>query len=166
MHLDSSVSTLPKVSLVLFLKEGYILLAMKKRGFGAGFWNGYGGKQEPQDPTILDTAIRETREESGATPLNLQKVAIIRFYFPHKPDQDQECHIYTSTEWEGEPAETSEMRPAWFSFSEIPYRHMWSDDIFWLPAVLDNQLIEGDITFGLVGEVLISTLATTDCLSR
>lgn len=33
---------------LLFLKKNrQLLLAMKKRGFGAGKWNGVGGKLEP-----------------------------------------------------------------------------------------------------------------------
>jgi hypothetical protein len=36
-------------NLCLFRKDGQILLAMKKRGFGAGKWNGYGGKVQPDE---------------------------------------------------------------------------------------------------------------------
>ena len=37
-----------KVStLVLLVRDGRALLGMKKRGFGAGKWNGFGGKVEP-----------------------------------------------------------------------------------------------------------------------
>ena len=34
-----------------------ILLGMKKRGFGSGKWNGFGGKVEPNE-TIEDAAKR------------------------------------------------------------------------------------------------------------
>jgi 8-oxo-dGTP pyrophosphatase MutT (NUDIX family) len=39
---------------------------MKKRGFGAGKFNGFGGKVEPQE-SILEGAIREFREECRAS---------------------------------------------------------------------------------------------------
>ncbi len=44
-----------------------ILLAMKKRGFGKGRWNGVGGKPDPEkgDKSIIDCAIREAQEEIG-----------------------------------------------------------------------------------------------------
>lgn len=38
----------PKLlTLVLVVQPGKVLLGMKKRGFGAGKWNGFGGKVEP-----------------------------------------------------------------------------------------------------------------------
>ena len=37
---------------------------MKKRGFGAGRWNGFGGKVAPAE-TIEDAARRELLEEAG-----------------------------------------------------------------------------------------------------
>ena len=39
-----------------------LLLAMKKRGFGAGKWNGVGGKIDPAkgDKNIIEAAMRET----------------------------------------------------------------------------------------------------------
>ena len=40
-----------------------LLLGMKKRGFGAGKWNGFGGKIEPGE-TPRQAAIREIREEA------------------------------------------------------------------------------------------------------
>lgn len=47
-----------------------ILLGMKKRGFGAGRWNGFGGKVSAAE-TIEDAARREIREEAGIEVLNL-----------------------------------------------------------------------------------------------
>ena len=43
-----------------------ICLAMKKRGFGKGRWNGVGGKVEAGE-TIEAAAMREAREEIGVT---------------------------------------------------------------------------------------------------
>jgi 8-oxo-dGTP pyrophosphatase MutT (NUDIX family) len=40
-----------------------ILLGLKKRGFGAGKWNGFGGKVEPGE-SIVQGARRELLEES------------------------------------------------------------------------------------------------------
>ena len=46
--------------------EQFLLLGMKKRGFGEGKWNGYGGKMDiaAGDKTLKDCALRETHEES------------------------------------------------------------------------------------------------------
>ena len=47
-----------KVLTLAFIRDGgRLLLGMKKRGFGAGKWNGFGGKVDPGE-TILQGAIR------------------------------------------------------------------------------------------------------------
>ena len=45
------------LTLVLVRQGQNVLLGMKKRGFGVGRWNGFGGKVEKQE-TILDSAKR------------------------------------------------------------------------------------------------------------
>ena len=133
--------------------DGEILLAMKKRRFGAGKWNGYGGKLDSGEP-LLDGACREVREESGLTvkPDMLDKVGEIDFYFPHKKEWNQTVHIFTVRDWTGEPIETEEMRPQWFRISEIPYASMWKPDEFWLPYVLSGKRIKGRFMFSPDGE--------------
>ncbi len=46
------------LTLVLVRKEhSLVLLGLKKRGFGVGKWNGFGGKVEPGE-SIIDGAVR------------------------------------------------------------------------------------------------------------
>ena len=45
------------LTLVMIMKEKQLLLGMKKRGFGKGRWNGFGGKVN-EGETILDAARR------------------------------------------------------------------------------------------------------------
>ena len=55
----------PKLlTLVFVLKPGHVLLGMKKRGFGVGKWNGFGGKMHA-DESMVECAARELHEESG-----------------------------------------------------------------------------------------------------
>ena len=43
-----------------------VLLGLKKRGFGAGKWNGFGGKVEAADGSIAAAAARgPSRREEG-----------------------------------------------------------------------------------------------------
>ena len=72
-----------QATLLFLLKNNQILLAMKKRGFGQGRWNGAGGKPKDEE-TIIETAIRETQEEIGVTPKNISQVATLDFYFQNK----------------------------------------------------------------------------------
>lgn len=137
-----------KTCTLLFLRRNdEVLLAMKKRGFGSGRYNGVGGKIEPGE-TEEAALIRECQEEIGVTPTSYRKVAVHDFV-----QKDGEnpwrmyVHAYICDEWEGEPVETEEMAPEWFKISNIPYDNMWQDDRFWIPQVLEGQKLVGKFTF-------------------
>jgi ADP-ribose pyrophosphatase YjhB (NUDIX family) len=138
-----------KTTLCLLIRGDEILLGMKKRRFGVGKWNGFGGKidEEKGDKNILDALSREVKEEADVEIKNPEQVGLMRFKFPYKPEWDQDVHLYLVKEWTGEPKESEEMLPKWFKFSEIPYDKMWDDDKFWLPLVLENKKIEADFSF-------------------
>jgi ADP-ribose pyrophosphatase YjhB (NUDIX family) len=125
-----------------------ILLALKKVRFGAGKMNGVGGKVNG-DETVEEAIIRETQEEIGVSinEESLEKVAILHFTFEDKPEWNQECHVFFTSEWEGEPTESEEMRPEWYSKDAIPYDKMWEDDKHWLPKVLAGERIRFHSTF-------------------
>lgn len=139
-----------KVCTLLFLRrDDEILLAMKKRGFGAGHWNGTGGKIEPGE-TIEEALVRETEEEIGVTPTKWEKVAEHDFLLDTNTDQPYYMFVHTffATTWEGEPTESEEMAPKWFKITDIPYDSMWPDDPFWIPQVLEGKKVVGEYTFG------------------
>lgn len=125
-----------------------ICLAKKRRGFGVDRWNGAGGKIEKHDKTIEDGAKREAKEEIGVVIIEMKKIAELEFYFPGNPNWDQKVHAYFCERWEGAPTESEEMKPMWYSVSEIPYNKMWPDDKFWLPKVLKGDRIKGSFKFG------------------
>lgn len=130
------------VTLLFLRRDEQILLAMKKRGFGGGKWNGAGGKVEPGE-TYEAAAIRECEEEVGVTPQALQKVGELHFF--DLPDTEHYCHVYVTAEWTGDPHETEEMKPRWFAETDIPYSEMWPDDKFWMPLLLGGKLFKGKI---------------------
>lgn len=134
------------LTLTFLLKGDVICLAQKKRGFGEGYWNGLGGKVETNE-TIPQAAVREVCEESGADVAkdDLEKVAIIEFLFPN--GRHLEVHTFFARVWKGEPHETDEMKPAWFTYDEIPYEKMWADDPHWLPRVLNGEKLIGKVWF-------------------
>lgn len=124
-----------------------ICLAMKKRGFGTGRWNGVGGKVS-QGESIEAATAREANEEIAVTPKDMNKVAELAFAFPGKPDWDQLVHAYLTECWDGEPTESEEMAPKWFKVSDIPYSQMWPDDVFWLPKALAGEKLKARFAFG------------------
>jgi 8-oxo-dGTP pyrophosphatase MutT (NUDIX family) len=136
-------------TLCLLIKDGEILLAMKKRGFGMGKWNGVGGKMDAEkgDKNVVDAIIRETKEEIGVDIKNPEKTGIFHFRFPYKPDWDQDVHLFLVKEWDGNPEESEEMKPQWFKLGEIPYEKMWDDDKLWLPRILKGEKLEADFIF-------------------
>jgi len=132
-------------TLLLLRRNGEILLALKKRGFGPGMWNGVGGKLDPGE-TVEQAMIRECQEEIEVTPTTYDKVAEFTFHMDVDTSEpwDLHVHTYVATEWEGEPVETEEMAPQWYKLADIPYDKMWDDDTYWLPAVLRGQKLRGE----------------------
>ena len=98
-----------------------VLLGMKKRGFGAGKWNGYGGKVQVGE-SIAKAFLRELSEESGltATESSLEQIAYLEFFFLEKPIFA--CTTFVLHSWSGKPQETDEMLPKWFSIDSLPRR--------------------------------------------
>jgi 8-oxo-dGTP pyrophosphatase MutT (NUDIX family) len=117
---------------------------MKKKGFGAGKWNGYGGKPESNED-LLSAAVRESYEEIGVKieKADLVKLGRMEFYFENNPDWNQEVTVFKASKWQGEPIETDEMNPQWFKVSEIPFDKMWLEDRHWMPLFLADRKFEG-----------------------
>lgn len=141
---------------VIFLRrENQILLAMKKRGFGMGLWNGPGGKIESGE-TVEQAMVRECQEEIGVTPKNWRQVAELDFVQDANTDDPWHMYViaYMADEWDGEPIESDEMMPKWFNIEDIPYGDMWEDDEFWLPQALNGDKVYGEFTFDMSDKLL------------
>ena len=128
-----------------------ILLAEKKRGFGVGFWNGYGGKLELGE-TVEQALVRELQEESGLKLISCEKRGEMEFILAD--GAVKEVHIFEGIETTGELVETEEMRPQWFDISAIPLQDMWPSDIFWYPFFFRRENFRGRTVFGEHFEVL------------
>jgi len=122
-----------------------VLLGMKKRGFGAGRWNGFGGKVQ-EGETIEVAAHREFLEEAGIEAPELIKSGVLQFSWAGKPDI-LEVHVFKAMQFEGKPRESDEMRPQWFGVDEIPFHEMWQDDKHWFPLFLADKKFMGKFMF-------------------
>ena len=136
-----------ETTLCLLKKGNNILLAMKKRGFGKGKYNGVGGKLE-QGETPEQAMERETQEEIAVIPTKYEKVGFIEFDEYYKGEKTKIAfHLYIANEWIGEPTETEEMKPEWFDIKNIPYDKMFPDDSYWLPLILKGKKIKAYFDF-------------------
>ena len=137
-----------QATLCIPLHENKVLLGMKKRGFGAGKYNGFGGKPIKREK-IEETAVWELYGESGLKCYigNLKKVAEFDFFFPHKPEWNQIVHVYLISKFFGKLQETKEMAFQWFDKEKIPYHQMWDDDKHWLPLILEGKTLNATFIF-------------------
>jgi 8-oxo-dGTP diphosphatase len=134
-----------------------ILLGRKKRGFGAGKLNGFGGKPTAGE-SLEACAVREVYEEVGLTVAedDLRRVGTITFRFPSRPDYDHRVYVFAADRWHGDPTETEEMAPAWFSICALPFDRMWQDDAYWLPIALNGRTLNGEFEYGDDNETVVS----------
>ncbi|KAK4536182.1 hypothetical protein CDCA_CDCA07G2207 [Cyanidium caldarium] len=156
-----------------------ILLGWKKRGFGQGKWNGFGGKIEAGESAPV-AAQRELVEEAGVHCVDgerhsgeqsvctrierearsLRYAGVLRFRFDRDGAAPMDVLLFSGTICPCRaPRESDEMRPQWFRRTEIPYAHMWPDDRIWLPQLLqaDDQIYRSPT----YGRVLSSSTAST-----
>lgn len=145
----------------------HVLLGEKKRGFGKGKWNGFGGKVEAQDLSIASGAVREIQEEAHVTVqvADLEPRGQLTFTFADREGM-LEVHVFLTTQFAGEPRESDEMRPVWYPVEQIPYEKMWTDDQYWLPHVLAGKCIRGHFHFaGDESSILTQELTIFDTWS-
>ena len=119
-------------TLCFVIRRGEILLIRKKRGLGAGKINGPGGKLEPGE-SALECAVRETQEELGVTPVDVE-LAVRRGFGLVEVAR-------------GEPIETDEAIPRWTGVDEVPYHEMWADDVLWFPHLFAHRQFAGRFLF-------------------
>jgi len=138
---------------LIFLLKGNpvseILLGCKKIGFGQGKYTGFGGKVEPGEE-VAEAAQRELAEETGVrvpAPETLDFHAILEFRFPRKREWEQRVFVFCTYLWEGNPTESNEMVPQWYSIEKIPYYQMWDDARYWLPRVLSGEKFQAQFQY-------------------
>lgn len=148
-------------TLVLVHKENKILLGLKKRGFGVGRWNGFGGKLENGE-TVESAAKREVFEEAGIIISDLKKLGKLDFYWKDKSEFCLQVNIFKSKNFKGAITESEEMKPCWFNVKQIPYEKMWQDDTYWLPLLLSDKKFTGKFVFDDKDNILEKELNEID----
>lgn len=140
-----------------------VLLGMKKRGFGMGRWNGFGGKVQ-EGESVAQAAQRELREEAGIEAEDLMPAGALEFTFAGSPDI-HEVHVFRASRISGEPTESEEMRPQWFAVDDVPFDAMWPDDRHWFPLFLEGMPFRGAFAFDEDANITEMTLAEAPALA-
>lgn len=137
-----------EMTLCLLKRNNQVLLAQKNKNFGAGKYNGIGGKIKDNE-TIEEAMIRETQEEINVTPIKYEKFGLIEFdEYYNGNKQNIIVHFYMVDDWLGTPCESEEMvNLKWFDVNNIPYEKMFPDDKYWLPLVLAGKKINAYFQF-------------------
>lgn len=138
-------------TLCLPITDTHVLLGRKKLRWGAGKWNGFGGKLKNGE-TPEAAALRELQEESGlvASSEDIQKVAVLAFHF----NEDTPVflmHTYLTRLWSGEAKETDEMLPQWHALNAVPYDEMWDADRVWMKEILEGKKLAARVFFTIDG---------------
>jgi 8-oxo-dGTP diphosphatase len=133
-----------QAALMLIIREGRMLLILKKRGLGAGKFNGPGGRIEAGE-TPVQAAVREVEEEIGVTPVNARQAG--QLYFQFVDGHSIHGYVFTASNFSGELRETDEALPFWVPLDRIPYHNMWADDRLWIPLLLAGKLFVGRFLF-------------------
>src|SRR3989344_1080996 len=144
-----------QVTVCFLLREEKVCLAQKRRTYGIGLWNGYGGRVKDGE-FVEACAIRENSEEHSLQVFTaiLGKSAVVRR--DRGGEFQYELHFCLARTWEGEPQESEEMGPPrWFRFNRLgalPLLDMFSDDLVWLPRALSGEKFEADAYLSLEGD--------------
>jgi 8-oxo-dGTP diphosphatase/2-hydroxy-dATP diphosphatase len=133
------------LTLCLVQRDGQLLLGLKKRGFGIGRWNGFGGKVEAGE-TVEEAAARELFEESGLRAEEMEKVGEIDFDFQDS-GETLRVHVFRCRHFSGLPVESEEMKPEWFAENNPPLGKMWSDDQYWLHLLVAGKKFKAHFIF-------------------
>lgn len=136
------------------LADGMLLLQRKsQRRFGAGRWNGVGGKSRPGE-TPEACVTREVFEETGLQVRALTYHGVLRFSFGSPSRIDWIVNVFSSTSWIGAPRPSDEGVLRWFTLDAIPYAEMWPDDRHWLSLLLEGKRFRGWFLFNAEGDAL------------
>jgi 8-oxo-dGTP diphosphatase/2-hydroxy-dATP diphosphatase len=142
------------------VKEGRVLLGLKKRGFGQGKWNGFGGKIEAGE-SALGAAQREMREEAGVTMADPVRLGTVLYRYDGM-DKVLRVAVFRAAAIAGgeQPRESEEMRPQWFPLDKVPFEQMWADDKHWYDLLIAGEPFDASFHFAADMETILAFTVT------
>ncbi len=112
------------VGIILMQDTSYFLIERKNTNWAQGYWNFPGGLVDPHE-TVMQAAIRETREEIGVivNPEDFELVQVIHIKKSTTNTQDIIGIYFKAHRWTGIPhnAEPEKITGAqWYSLQALP----------------------------------------------
>lgn len=135
-----------------------LLLKKATRGISRGKWNCPGGCMEPGE-SPEDAARREVYEETG---LRINELFYHGQLHLHYTGQDVLMHLFSTRNFDGTPRSSEEGEVRWFGTDRIPYKEMWSDDIFWIDLMLKGMRFDATFYFDRANRVIKHSIEIID----
>jgi 8-oxo-dGTP pyrophosphatase MutT (NUDIX family) len=112
-----------------------------------------GGKRE-RSQTLLTCALTETFDETGVS-IDARYTAKVGEFISYLSDVPQyKVHVFRTLRFDGEPRQTAEFSPEWFSSLRPPHEQMFPSDVFWFSAAVSDIPFTADIYFDTTYDVL------------
>jgi 8-oxo-dGTP diphosphatase len=123
-------------------KDDEVLMFLKRKGLGEGFYNFPGGKVEPnEDP--CQCASRELREETCLEAQSLRRIGEITYNLDN--GEISVMSVFQVDSFEGTMCDSPEGKPFWTK--EIPLDKMWEDDRIWIPLAMSGKKFQCQFFF-------------------
>jgi 8-oxo-dGTP pyrophosphatase MutT (NUDIX family) len=105
-------------------------------GMAKDLYNLPGGKVQP-DESFFDSAVRETIEETGITPIDAKLCGQLQFVWPDLTLINQ---VFKTDKYSGDMnCATDECSAHWIDLDNLPYENMWGDDRTWFPDMMADK---------------------------
>lgn len=141
-----------KLAVVIYIvqnNQALLVYGQKEKAPHYQKWNGAGGVIEDSDASPEAAAIRETQEETGYTPQDLELKATILVAGIY-PDKEFLLYLYRATQCTGElQPRAGEGAAAWFSIVDgLPQAELMTGDHAFLPRIIKNEpYFEGKVLY-------------------
>lgn len=150
---------------VMVLLHGHDLLLVRRQVREGDKWSGHmglpGGRHDPEDATLLDTALRETREEVGLDPLEHGRLlgSLGTYVAAHRQRGDTNIAVFVTALDRKPPLELSDELVAayWVDLDTLVLAHGTAtvrevgDPVpAYVPHVDGERLIVWGITYGIL----------------
>ena len=131
-----------RLATICYIDNGKQLLLLhrnkKPNDVHQGKWIGIGGKLEAGE-TPEECAIREIKEETGLTALNLDLRGLITFP-EFTPEHDWYTYVFRVTEFSGELlTDCPEGELEWVDYEQVLQKPTWEGDLVFLRWILERN---------------------------